>query len=389
VNRTMLSLIAGLALTSAASAQTAPPVRTTSAWNLAEKSQLAIKGYDPVAYFTTSIATPGKADITTDYNGATYQFASTENRNAFLADPAKYEPAHGGWCSWAMKDGEKVEIDPKQFIVKNDRLFLFYNGFWGDTRAKWLKEDHAAQTAKADAQWKKLSGEDARTGTTKMTQPANSVLKPKLDEMRESFAKRAPSEVAAIYEQGIRDVGTSGVLDSALKVGAIAPDFSLPDATGKTVALNDMLAKGPVVITWYRGGWCPYCNLQLREYQKMLPTMQPMNAQLVAISPQTPDNSLSTSQKDELSFAVLSDSGNAVAKKFGIAYKLPDAVAASFKGKLDLEQYNGDASGELPLSATYVIAPSGKIMYAFVDADYRNRAEPADILAAVASAVGK
>lgn len=376
----MIAVLAGSSLTTATFGQHVQAVRSVSAWNLEAKSKLAIKGYDPVAYFSGS-PMKGKADISTDYKGAVYQFATSANRDAFLADPAKYEPAYGGWCAWAMKDGEKVEVDPTKFIVKEDRLYLFYDGFWGNTKAKWEKEDHAAQVKQADGKWKTISGEDAPM--VKAAEHAAAKLKPQLDAMRESFASKAPAETVALYEKGIRDVGSSGVLDTALKVGAKAPEFSLPDAKGERVALSSMLAKGPVVVTWYRGAWCPYCNVQLREYQKAMPEMTALGAQLVAISPQTPDSTLSTQQKNELAFAVLSDAGNAVAKQFGIAYTLPAEVSASFKGKLDLAKFNGDASNELPLSATYVIGTDGVIRYAFVDADYRNRAEPAEIVAAL------
>ena len=389
--RSIITLLAALALCPIAFAQNAAPVRAVTAWNLEAKSKLAIKGYDPVSFFSNA-ALQGKDNITSEYKGAVYHFATTANRDTFLADPAKYEPAYGGWCAWAMKDGEKVEIDPKKYIFKDGRVYLFYNGFWGDTQAKWQKEDHAAEVAKADAQWKKLTGEEpykpmaeAKPMTESTPMAAATTLKSQLDEMSSTFKQRAPATTIALYDKGIRDVGSSGVLDTALKVGAKAPEFTLPDATGASVSLSSMLAKGPVVATWYRGGWCPYCNIQLREYQKMLPEMTTYKAQLVALSPQTPDNSLSTQQKDELTFAVLSDKGNAVAKQFGIAYKLPAELPAAFKGKLDLEKFNGDTSEELPLAATYVIAQGGTIRYAFVSEDYTKRAEPADILAALKS----
>ncbi|MFN5943720.1 MAG: YHS domain-containing (seleno)protein [Phycisphaerae bacterium] len=376
----MIVLLAGSSFTSATFAQHVQAVRSVSAWNLEAKSKLAIKGYDPVAYFSGS-PQKGKANITTDYNGAVYHFATAANRDAFLADPAKYEPAYGGWCAWAMKDGEKVEVDPTKFIVKNDRLYLFYDGFWGNTKAKWEKEDHAAQVKQADAKWKTLSGEDP--AMLKPAEHAAATLKPQLDAMRENFATKAPADVIALYDKGIRDVAAGGVTETALKVGAKAPEFTLPDAKGESVALATLLAKGPVVVTWYRGAWCPYCNIQLREYQKAMPELTALGANLVAISPQTPDNSLTTQQKNELSFNVLSDKSNAVARQYGIAYTLPPEIAASFKGKLDLVKFNGDESNELPLSATYVIGTDGVIRYAFVDADYRNRAEPADIIAAL------
>ena len=138
-------------------------VRKASEWNLG-KDKLAMKGYDPIAYFPEGggTATTGDANITTEYGGVVYRFASTAHRETFLANPARYEPAHGGWCSYAMLEGDKVQVDPKSFIVKRDRLFLFYKGLLGDTRAKWLKAEHATEAMTADGMWKKISGESPR-----------------------------------------------------------------------------------------------------------------------------------------------------------------------------------------------------------------------------------
>lgn len=129
-----------------------------------KKDNLAIEGYDPVAYFKEGggKATKGKKSISTTYKQVTYTFASEENRKLFLANPAKYEPAYGGWCAWAMTSGDKTEIDPKTYIVKNDRLFLFYNGFFGNTKKDWEKGDHGALSTEADRAWKEISGESPR-----------------------------------------------------------------------------------------------------------------------------------------------------------------------------------------------------------------------------------
>lgn len=149
----------------AATGQVAEPVRNIKEWNLPHsKAKLAIKGYDPVAYFPEGGGKPakGSAKCSTEYKGVEYRFTSAEHRETFLANPDRYEPAHGGWCSWAMISGDKTEPDPKSFIVKDDRLFLFYDGLFGDTRAQWLKTDHDTSAAAADAQWKAMSGESAR-----------------------------------------------------------------------------------------------------------------------------------------------------------------------------------------------------------------------------------
>jgi len=371
--------VAALQTTATKPTEASPaPVRNATQWDLDGKNRLAIDGYDPVAYFPEGGGKPTKGAKEHEflYEGVTYRFASAEHLALFKQSPSKYEPAHGGWCSYAMwKNGEKVEIDPASFIVKDDRLFLFYDGWGGDTRKKWLAAgDHAAQASAADAAWKKISGESPRLAPT---------VQQLLDAKRAEFEQKAPAEVQSIYEKGIKDVGTSGVLASALKVGAQAPAFELPDATGKKVSLASVLKEGAAVLVWYRGGWCPYCNIQLHEYQKHLEAFKKAGGTLIAISPQSPDQSLSTAEKQGLAFTVLSDSGNAVARQFGVVYKLPKEVSEAFKGKLDLEKYNGDSSEELPLAVVYVVGRSGKIVYAFVDEDYRKRANIEEIVTAL------
>jgi peroxiredoxin len=206
-------------------------------------------------------------------------------------------------------------------------------------------------------------------------------VRKELDEFREKALKKTPPERLRAYEQGIEAVRKSGVTDKALKVGDHAPDFKLANAAGKTVKLYELTARGPVIITWYRGGWCPYCNIALRGFHKALPEIRAAGATLVALSPETPDNTLSTAEKNDLDFEVISDPGNRVAHAYGVAYKIPKIIAEQFKGRLDLAKHNGDDSGELPLGATYVVDHEGVIRYAFVDADYRARAEPSAVLA--------
>lgn len=153
-----------------AAKQTAPPVRTIKEWSLPKRgTKLAVQGYDPVAYFAEGggKAKKGKKSIEHVHGGVTYRFVNEKNRDLFKANPARYEPAHGGWCSWAMRSGDKTEVDPKNFIVKDDRLFLFYKGFFGDTRKDWRKTDHAASAKKADDSWRKISREEPRQAKPK------------------------------------------------------------------------------------------------------------------------------------------------------------------------------------------------------------------------------
>ena len=208
-------------------------------------------------------------------------------------------------------------------------------------------------------------------------------LQAQLDEKREAFVAQAAPDLVEDFEQGVRDVAGSGVLTTALAIGDTVPAFALPNAHGESVQLDSLLTAGPVVITWYRGGWCPYCNLQLQALQTALPQIQATGGQLVAISPELPDSSLSTEERNALAYPVLSDLGNRVAHEFGITYTLPVQVQKRFAGRLDIPAYNGDSSQTLPLAVTYVVAKDRTIAYAFVDADYRKRAEPAAIIGAL------
>ncbi|MGY0391525.1 redoxin domain-containing protein [Bizionia sp. KMM 8389] len=206
-------------------------------------------------------------------------------------------------------------------------------------------------------------------------------LKSQLDAKKANFEVKADAHKKEVYAAGFESVSNSGVLDQAKKVNEQAPNFSLKNATGNTVSLAEYLEKGPVVLTWYRGGWCPYCNLTLSALQAELPNFKAEGANLLALTPELPDKSISTAEKNNLEFEVLSDVGNKVAEEYGIVFKLTEDVATIYNNSFDMNAYNGDDSNQLPLAATYVINQNGKIIYAFVDADYRNRAEPSEITA--------
>lgn len=225
----------------------------------------------------------------------------------------------------------------------------------------------------------KMSNTDTATAIPK--QPTS--LQAKLDARKTEWAQGATTERKQIYDAGIQAVVESGILETAKNVGDQAPDFQLKNALGKEVSLSDYLAKGPVVLTWYRGGWCPYCNLTLRQLQQELPAFKAEGAHLLALTPELPDKSISTSEKHDLEFEVLSDVGNTVAEDYGIVFKLTPEVAEIYQNAFDMEGYNGDDSYELPLAATYIVQQDGTISYAFLDAEYRNRAEPAKVLAAL------
>ena len=202
-----------------------------------------------------------------------------------------------------------------------------------------------------------------------------------LTERKTSFAKKADENTKKIYKEGFDDLSQSGILAAAKNVGDKAPNFSLKNALGKEVSLEKSLENGPVVLVWYRGGWCPYCNLNLHYLQEELTNIKAEGATLLALTPELPDESISTSEKHHLEFEVLSDVHNKVAKEYGVVFKLTDDVAKIYNEKFGLNEHNGDTSNELPLAVTYIIDTDGTIAYAFLDFDYRNRAEPTEITA--------
>lgn len=207
-----------------------------------------------------------------------------------------------------------------------------------------------------------------------------------LQEQNQAARANIPEAQLAVMDAATASLARSGLAESSLGVGSPAPDFTLPDATGKAVTLSDLLVNGPVVVSFYRGGWCPYCNLELRALQDRLDDITGAGGQLVAISPQTPDNSLSTVEKHDLRFPVLSDIGNAVARTYGLVFALAQDLRPIYSGwGLDLAAANGDDSFELPIPATFVIAPDGNVAWRFADADYTRRAEPDDVIAALQS----
>ncbi len=222
------------------------------------------------------------------------------------------------------------------------------------------------------------SADDTKTKLD-MKEEGTTSLKSELDEIKTNFARKADDNKKRAYKEGIESVEKSGIVKTAKQVGDEAPGFTLNNALGKPVSLSEYLKRGKVVLTWYRGGWCPYCNLTLRALQEELSNFKAQGASLIALTPELPDESISTSEKHDLTFEVLSDVGNEIAKKYGVVFQLTDEVAEMYNQSFELNKHNGDKSNELPLAATYIINEKGEIVYAFLDADYRNRSEPSEL----------
>ncbi len=202
-----------------------------------------------------------------------------------------------------------------------------------------------------------------------------------LKQLQEQFKAKQPEEVKRVMEEATLDLIRMGIAKKSLQSGDIMPNFRLPNAVGTVVELQDLLRLGTVIISFYRGGWCPYCNLELRALQQYLPQFKALGANLVAISPETPDNSLSTAEKNELTFEVLSDVGNQFAKKLGLVFTLHSTLRPIYENfGINLSAYNGDDSFELPIPATYVVTQDAKIVEAFIDPDYTKRLDPESII---------
>lgn len=209
------------------------------------------------------------------------------------------------------------------------------------------------------------------------------------------FRESLPADLSALIEQGAGEISALDIIERARKAGDSAPAFTLSDQRGEQKRLANYLARGPLVVTFYRGVWCPYCNLQLKEYGDHLKEIEGAGATLVAITPEKPNAleilTASDAPQDVLDmvvkdvpFDVLHDPGNRVAEAFGLVFELPESHRRLLSMlNVDVTALNGDASFTFPDPATYVIKPSGEIAWAFVPNNYRRRAEVAQIIEAL------
>jgi peroxiredoxin len=195
------------------------------------------------------------------------------------------------------------------------------------------------------------------------------------------FPLKPPKEALDTMHRATAELIASGQAQRAKKAGEVAPEFTLTDPDGKPVSSRDLLAKGPLVVSFYRGVWCPYCNLELQALQDALPEIAARGASLVAISPQTAPNSRKSQRDNKLGFPILSDVRSDVADAFGIRFALPGDLVALYKSfKNDLPTFNDDPSWVLPMPARYVIGRDGVIAYAEVNPDYTHRPDPSELL---------
>jgi peroxiredoxin len=213
------------------------------------------------------------------------------------------------------------------------------------------------------------------------TKNADTSLTQATVELREKIATAYPARIRDTWDRDSEALGSRD-FSSAPAVGDQAPNFRLPDAHGGEVELAELRAGGPVVVVFYRGQWCPYCNLQLAAFQGALDKITAAGASLVAISPQTPDSSLTQSERAGLEFHVLSDVGNQVARAYGLVFTQAEtSTEVSREVGLELRDFNGDDSHELPAASTFVISRDGTVRFSSIAGDYRWRIGPEEVLA--------
>jgi len=209
-------------------------------------------------------------------------------------------------------------------------------------------------------------------------------LQTDIEQYKAGFVEKVPVDVRELMMQATKDLADSGIVEKAPKVGEQLPSFTLTNQLDEQISLESLTAKGPVIVTFYRGGWCPYCNLELAAYQQALSEIEAAGATLVAITPELPDASLSTAEKNALKYQVLSDVDATYANELNLVFSLPEELRPIYLSfGIDIEKHNGPGQYGLPLAATYVLDQSGKITSAFVDADYTKRQEPSEVVAAL------
>ncbi len=213
---------------------------------------------------------------------------------------------------------------------------------------------------------------------------AQKTLAETIGEFQAKNSKPKAPEVVAAMKKAKEMIVAQGHIDG-LKVGATAPDFKLPDGEGKKRSLSTLLKSGPVVLVFYRGEWCPYCNLQLRALEAVHDDIKKLGAELIAIAPQQEKYAASQRENNKLSYPLLSDTKGKTMREYNLLYKVPAPLKEIYKEKygIDLEKYNGEGRWELPVTATYIIDSDGTIKAGLVDLDYTKRMEPADILKAL------
>jgi peroxiredoxin len=205
----------------------------------------------------------------------------------------------------------------------------------------------------------------------------NTLLAEDIKNFQNELLPTIPDKTLKTLMTELQGLMATGLAEKSINKNSAFPDFDLANANNESRTLHSFLSNGPLVVSFYRGAWCPYCNLEINALQKHLPDITAAGGQLVAISPQTPDKSIDQISHSQLSFEVLSDIGNQLAKNCGLVFTLPESLRPIYEAwEIDIPAHNGDDSFELPMPATYIIDTDGIIRFAFIDMDYTKRLEP-------------
>lgn len=289
---------------------------------------------------------------------------------------------HADWCPTCRAQQKSLSSLEKQGALKGVTLFMV--DFDGETELKKQLKVNAQSTLVAF-----LGGiENGRvTGVTSESDIKGFIQKSLIDVSLEEQLKlmregsKIPPEKKKVMEEAAEKLRKSHLAEKALKVGDTIADFKLPNASGRQVQLSSVLKKGPAIIAFYRGSWCPYCNVQLNSYQQHLSEFEKRGATLIAITPEKPDLSTEMAKTKKLEFEILTDKDNQLAQKFGLVFGVPSELKALYlQFGIDLEKSQGNPEWKLPVPATYIVQPDRKISYAFVDTDYTKRADPKELL---------
>ncbi|EWH09151.1 putative peroxiredoxin family protein [Catenovulum agarivorans DS-2] len=207
-------------------------------------------------------------------------------------------------------------------------------------------------------------------------------LATQLIDLQNNLKQKIPAEKFAIMLEETEKLIDTGITEQVPKVGSQVANFELKNQNGQARTLDELLQQhNKLVVTFYRGGWCPYCNLELRAYQQSLSAINEAGAGLVAITPELPDNSLDTAEKNQLEFEVLTDQNASYAKELGIVFSLPESLRPIYSDLgIDIEKHNGQGQFDLPLAATFIIGQNRQVLATYVDADYTKRKEPSEVI---------
>lgn len=291
---------------------------------------------------------------------------------------------HAEWCptckvqKTVLKklDGEGFLKGVTVYTVDYDKETDFKKEMKINHQSTFISFYGAAETGRADSITQEFEIRNFLTDKLiKLT------LDDRLNLIKAGMAGKVPPEKMKIMAEALENLKKTQIEKKALKVGQKFPDFTLGNFDGKKVQLKELLKKGPVIVSFYRGSWCPFCNAQLNAFQQHLPEFRELGASLVTITPEKPDLAALTASDKKLDFPVLTDTDNKLAKKLGLVFGLTGEYKELYKQfGIDLEKSQDNNEWKLPMPATYIVSAKGKVIYAFIDADYTKRATPEDII---------